>query len=371
MLLRKAPMVVVGALCAQPVVASAADDEAFRVRALIELVVRPGSMKPPGIAVAADASLFPRRRWYHPPTPSLGGSARVELFLDREVRFGLEPTVGIAGGDLQNYCGLAWGLFQGPAVHAELRPGLIHSLRTGTHVWVGGSVEGTYLPLIGRVRGGATVSLRRHKNPSKFEKLYFREVFANVSGGLGLAHVPACRDWAVGRPLWEEAEMVLPDITEAGVLVGPAMRWARQAQEEHAAVAAFLRLAEELAMVGAPAHLVQAARSAARDEVVHARLCLERAATLSGSTVRLGEVRAAVRHSLDRMSLLAVLRDESLRDGWYNEGLAAMDAVNQANAADNHEDWAIQSRIAVEEARHALFGWQVAEWCQQVLTAAA
>ena len=81
-----------------------------------------------------------------------------------------------------------------------------------------------------------------------------------------------------GRPLVHGGQMLRP-----GIAVLPAARdaegravrdhYASSAQLELSSVWTFLRLAEELAAVGAPAALIAAALDAADDEVRHAELC--------------------------------------------------------------------------------------------------
>lgn len=355
------PAIVIGALAGAP--AQAHDGEATRVRVLVEAVWRPGSLKPPGVALTGDVSHFPGRRWQAAPSPSVGAGARVEVFLDKEVRLALEPTVGIGVGELNNRCSIG---YQGGSGHFEVRPGLIYSLRTGAHAWLGASAEGTWLPFVARARGGATVSFRRHRHPNAL-KSSFREVFANVSGGLGLADTFDCTEWSVGRPLRSEGVAVLPAYDASGPITATAREWLDQAKEEHAAAAAFIKLAAELAALGAPAELVRRSLASAAEEVAHAQLCLDRACALSKVQVTLHPLRTTSRESLPRGVLLSLLRAEALVDGVLNEGLAAFDAADRAATSGDAVGAAIHRRIAREELGHAVLAATIARWCGRAL----
>jgi len=360
--LRAAPIVIVGALSAAP--AEAGRAEQTRLRTSAEVVFRPGAMKPVGVALAVDGSHFVGRDGDEPPSLSLGAGARVEVFLDGEVRMALEPTVGLGVGALDSRCGVGW---QGVGAHLELRPGLLHSLRTGSHVWLGASAEPTWLPFIARVRGGATVSLRTHRHPSKFKR-DFREVVPNASVGLGLAHTFDCTSVAVGRPLRDGQDVVLPQVDAPSNLCPQATTWLQQAREEHAASAAFLRLAAELAMLDAPGPLVRKALAAAGEEVGHAHICLDRASTLAHAPLTLQPVPTHLRTALSRHQLLTLLHRESLLDGLINEGLAAADAAHQAHTATDPHSAAIHARIAHEELGHAALALQIVQWCNEQRT---
>ena len=71
---------------------------------------------------------------------------------------------------------------------------------------------------------------------------------------------------------------------------------------EHAAVAAFARLAMQLISFGAPSELVELAIQAQRDEVGHARLAFGLASELAGTPVGPGAL--SIDGSLDNVSLV-------------------------------------------------------------------
>jgi hypothetical protein len=141
-----------------------------------------------------------------------------------------------------------------------------------------------------------------------------------------------------------------------------ARRWERDAQMECASVGAFLALARDLTVAGAPEELVERALDAAGDEMVHAALCSEVARSLSGlaSWPTLPPVdRPPPR---DRAAALSRLAHESFADGCLNEGAAASIAAAAAHCARDPLARAAQQRIATDEARHAELAWDVLAW---------
>ena len=118
-----------------------------------------------------------------------------------------------------------------------------------------------------------------------------------------------------------------------GARVAAANAWKTAAQDEHAAIPAFKLLAHDLAMSRAPAHLIQAARLAAADEVRHARACLTMAARATGDVTSLGSVGAPPNHGeahIDRLKRMAI---EAWEDGCLGEGTAAAMARRSLDAA--------------------------------------
>jgi rubrerythrin len=125
-------------------------------------------------------------------------------------------------------------------------------------------------------------------------------------------------------------------------------------------VHAFRTLARELAAEGAPASLVEAARSAARDEIRHARLT-RRMALQHGS--RPAPVRVAKN---ERRSLEAIATENAV-EGCVRETFGALLATWQARAAGDESVRALMSGIAVDETRHAELAWAVDAWTARKL----
>ncbi|HVK75718.1 MAG TPA: hypothetical protein VM734_20450 [Kofleriaceae bacterium] len=167
---------------------------------------------------------------------------------------------------------------------------------------------------------------------------------------------PLVRD---GRP-WRPAIAALP---AAGSAEARAVRdhFASSAQLELSSVWTFLRLAAELAAVGAPAALVAAALDAADDEVAHAELC---AAAAGGvSLVPLPPAAARPRFASRSAAALATLAREAWLEGCLNETAAAEEArLAAAEAAGPAR--AMLATIARDEAGHAALAWAVLRWVQ-------
>lgn len=179
--------------------------------------------------------------------------------------------------------------------------------------------------------------------------------------GLELGLVPGLV-YVDGRPLRDAGPARLPDVDVDGPVLGAAAEWLRSGREELAAVAAFVSLADELAALGAPSRLIQRALHAADEEVVHAMLCLGRAAELSGRRIVARPLRPRARHLQSREAALARIATESWADGYLNEGAAAERATVEASAARNDVDARIHERIADDESTHAILGRDIAVW---------
>jgi hypothetical protein len=141
-----------------------------------------------------------------------------------------------------------------------------------------------------------------------------------------------------------------------------AREWADDAQAEAASVPAFLQLAADLLAHDAPDDLVEAALSAAEDEIRHARLCARLASRWSGRRVTPALPNAPLRPPLLGELGVARLAVESWVDGSLGEGAAAARARSAAGLATERAAAAAQRRIALDEARHAELGFRVLTW---------
>jgi hypothetical protein len=131
----------------------------------------------------------------------------------------------------------------------------------------------------------------------------------------------------------------------------------QQAALEAASVPAFQMLARELEAHGAPRVLCRAAKRAAADEVRHARrmsdLARRRGGSINASRIRHKGVRALSRIAVDNCV-----------EGCVRETFGAMVAMWQAREAKDPEIQAVMQRIAVDELRHAVLAFRVAEWIE-------
>lgn len=339
--MRTAATIVVGALVATPAQAEP------RVRASLELSITPGASAPIGVGVAGSLA----NPLLSDIGPLLGGAgARFDAFPGRGggVQLVVEPLIGLGLMSDGSSCSFS------PRFLADIRPGLALRSRGGLAFSIATSAE------VGEVYGGRLrlgAALPLGANPARAARTESGS-FQDVTLSLGATMVNG--GCVVGRPLREDGTMLLPD---AEGPVGRAAAWLHQAREEHAAVAAFLRLAAELAAVGAPPELVHACRVAAGDEARHARQCLQRAADHGREVVELGPLVTRPRTFARRAEALEVLARESWEDGVLNEGRAALQAWDDACRADDPVDREVHLTIAREEAGHAALGARVVGWC--------
>ncbi len=136
------------------------------------------------------------------------------------------------------------------------------------------------------------------------------------------------------------------------------------AQLEAASVHAFLLLAAELALHGAPSELVRAARASARDERRHA-------AAMARLARRYGGVPSAPRvRQMAARSLRALARENAI-EGCVRETFGALLNAWQASHARDPEVRAIMAGIAEDELAHAALSWEIAHWADRTLSASA
>jgi hypothetical protein len=133
---------------------------------------------------------------------------------------------------------------------------------------------------------------------------------------------------------------------------------------EAASVPAFEQLARELDAHGAPARLVRAARTAAREEIAHARAMARHAARAGGPARRVHVAPTPVR------SLEAIAVDNAV-EGCVRETFGAVLAMRQAERARSVHLRRSMKKIAREEASHAELAWHVARWVSKKLDPAA
>jgi hypothetical protein len=135
---------------------------------------------------------------------------------------------------------------------------------------------------------------------------------------------------------------------------------ARFAALETASVAAFLRLARELAHHGAPRSLVDRARRASRDEVRHARALVALGAPPSTPLADEGPCR----------DLEAIARENAV-EGCVFETFGALVSTLQAERAETARLRRAFGGIARDERRHAALACDVDAWCASRLSLAA
>ena len=158
---------------------------------------------------------------------------------------------------------------------------------------------------------------------------------------------------------------------------------ARAAHLEAASVAEFRRLGVELRAHGAPARFVVAARRAARDEIVHARLMrgLTRGRGGRGrtDTNRIERIERTARPAQQRPRLVPRvgaalvpwidLAIENATAGCIGETIGTALALHQASHAASAQVREVSRRVARDEARHAALAWRLHDWFGARLTA--
>jgi hypothetical protein len=144
-----------------------------------------------------------------------------------------------------------------------------------------------------------------------------------------------------------------------------AQRWLRDAHLEHASIAAFASLANDLLALGAPASLIRGAHEAALDEIEHARVSFRIASLYAGRPLGPGDYpeARAPRPRRTRDQLLIEVAIESALDGWIGEGVAARIAAEASEREGDPIVREVLASIARDEARHAELGRAVLEFC--------
>jgi hypothetical protein len=171
-----------------------------------------------------------------------------------------------------------------------------------------------------------------------------------------------------GRPIRVAGRALAPDVVAFGgtrCAEDLAVRdhLARAAQLEYSSVWTFLRLAAELAAVGAPAELVARALDAADDEVRHAELCARAAGGLA--LAQLSMSAAQLRFTRRSLHALATLAAEAWSEGCLNEGAAAEEAW-LASAEAHGPARSMLATIARDEDGHAALAHDVLAWVHLV-----
>jgi hypothetical protein len=137
--------------------------------------------------------------------------------------------------------------------------------------------------------------------------------------------------------------------------------FAAMAATESASVIAFERMAEELLAHGAPADLVQRARTAAADEERHFTAAAALANRFGATPARAAVARAAQRSLFD-------FALENAREGVVRETLGAAMGFWQARHAAEPSVRSALAQIAEEETSHAVLSHDVDAWARALLS---
>lgn len=182
---------------------------------------------------------------------------------------------------------------------------------------------------------------------------------------------------AIGRPfLVDDVARVAPlarrsdwrDATFKPLPVPPelsdeiAAAWEATAQMEHASIAAFARFTLELLALGAPPELIERTNRALADETKHARTAFAMASAYRGASV--GPGRLAIERALDDAADVSTFVRQLIREGCVGETVAAVEA---AEAEDHAQDFVVREALGViadDENEHAELAWRTLTWAQ-------
>lgn len=140
--------------------------------------------------------------------------------------------------------------------------------------------------------------------------------------------------------------------------------FAKAAHDEAASVRAFRVIARELRAHGAPPALVRRARTAAREEVRHAR-------QMRGLARRYGAAYHAPRLEPQPLRSLEAFALDNAVEGCVNETFAALEGAYQSQTAQDPAVREVMAQVAHDETGHAALSWKMAAWAAQQLDAAA
>jgi len=193
-----------------------------------------------------------------------------------------------------------------------------------------------------------------------------------AAGALRYPPLTTSGSCVVGRPLRRDdgraplagATRIRRRRTEDAARERAGQVWLDRARMEWASVPAFLELVRQLTALGAPLELIERARAAAADELRHAVLSGDLAATLGElHLVDLDPPAVTPPRSpaFGRAGLIR-LAVESFVDGCVGEAAAADQAEREAELATSPPIAAVLRTIAGDEAGHARLAWDVVTW---------
>jgi len=157
--------------------------------------------------------------------------------------------------------------------------------------------------------------------------------------------------------------MDVPRDWSAEIAAQAADEWLRHGQEEHASVASFSRFSLDLLRFAAPPELLDAAHTAAADEVRHATQAFGLAARFRGEPlagVAVDGFPVAVVELAPSLDTLAV---QAMEEGCFGESAAvARLAYALAHVVPASPSRDIVARLLEDEARHAALAWATVRW---------
>jgi hypothetical protein len=203
------------------------------------------------------------------------------------------------------------------------------------------------------------------------------EVFGDLStcgfAGVGLQPSSVCKALCKPGNLWNCTwDPQKPNVVVCGYACGGrstqgattsshVVYFAGMAELEAISVHAFRRLERELQLHDAPPRLRARCRTAARDEVRHARL-MNRLAASRGATKQVVRMPCLASRSLADVAL------ENAVEGCVHETWGALVGAWQAEHAQSQDVRTVMRTIARDELRHAELSWSIHSWAMNRLT---
>lgn len=136
--------------------------------------------------------------------------------------------------------------------------------------------------------------------------------------------------------------------------------WLEAALDEHAAVAAFSRIALELMALGAPPELIAATQAAGIEEIGHARLGFALASAYAGRPIAPTGFPLGASVSLaTRLEAFAVA---AVREGCIGETLTSLVVAATLPGVQDPAVRDVLERILAEERGHAALAWRTVRW---------
>lgn len=180
---------------------------------------------------------------------------------------------------------------------------------------------------------------------------------ARVGGVPHVAEVSSEQGWRTTQ--------TAPDVShlDAKLRTRLSARWLKDAQLEHASVAAFARTSLELMAFGAPPELLIEAHQAALDEISHARVTFALASAYAGES--LGPQAFPEVRGMAPAADWATWARETIEDGCLGETIAAAEAHEAAQCAEDPVVRAALLGIAEDEVRHAELAWKILRFALQ------
>lgn len=154
--------------------------------------------------------------------------------------------------------------------------------------------------------------------------------------------------------------------TEQRQILGQA--WAELGRMEHASIAAFARFVLHLMQLGAPSSLMEQANQALADETQHAKDCFALASAYLEGSVHfshgVGPGPLAMDGALDTATWFDIVR-LCIHEGCVGETVAALEAAEAFEHAQDPAVKTVLGRIRVDEQAHAELAWRFVQWSFQ------